>query len=142
MSQLSGAPNELSLYAIEGYWTAQQGTSLRRYTLRLDGFVSVQAPLIGGEIVTKPLRFAGNKLEMNFSTSAAGSVRVEIQDTAGKAIEEFRLADCPEIFGDNLARVVHWKGGTDASRLADTPVRLRFVLNDADLYSFQFTTKE
>ena len=142
MSQLSGAPNELSLYAIEGHWTGQKGTSLRRYTLRLDGFVSVQAPLIGGEIVTKPLRFAGNKLEMNFSTSAAGSVRVEIQDTAGKAIEEFRLADCPEIFGDNLARVVHWKGGTDVSRLADTPVRLRFVLNDADLYSFQFTTKE
>jgi len=134
------APNELSVYSLENSWKTT--CLLRRFTLRIDGFVSVQAPLKGGEFVTKPITFQGNKLEMNFSTSAAGSLRVEIQDASGKPIEGFKLEDCPEIFGDNLARVVHWKGGTDVSQLAGHQVRLRFFLKDADLYSFQFTANE
>ncbi len=36
-SSFEGAPNELSLYASEGYWHGK-GSQLRRYTLRLDGF--------------------------------------------------------------------------------------------------------
>ena len=42
-SRFEDAPNELSLYATEGYWTGTS-THLRRYTLRIDGFVSVNAP--------------------------------------------------------------------------------------------------
>ena len=75
---------------------------------------------------------------MNFATSAAGSVRVEIQDPAGKPVEGFSLADCPDHFGDTVERVVNWNNRKDVSRLAGKPVRLRFVLKDADLYSFQF----
>lgn len=136
-SDIPGAPNELSLYATESYWT---GTSdqLRRFTLRIDGFVSAQAPLAGGELVTKPLVFAGKTLVLNFATSAAGSMRVEIQDAAGKPIEGFGLSDCEEIFGDSLQRTVQWKSGADVNRLTGTPVRLRVVMKDADLYSFRF----
>lgn len=36
-SDNEGAPNELSLYATESYWTGNS-SSLRRYTLRIDGF--------------------------------------------------------------------------------------------------------
>src|SRR5690606_22128505 len=98
-SSIPDALPELSLYATESYWT---GTSsrLRRFTLRVDGFVSVNAPLSGGELVTKPLTFAGSDLFVNFSTSAAGSIRVEIQDEGGTPIDGFRLDDCQEIFGD------------------------------------------
>ena len=46
-SALSGAPHELSLYAGESYWTGK-GSAVRRYTLRLDGFVSINAPMSGG----------------------------------------------------------------------------------------------
>jgi len=136
-SALAGAPNELSLYVLEDNWT---GTSnaLRRYTLRLDGFVSVSAPVSGGELITKPIRFKGRRLELNFSTSAAGSVRVEIQDANGKPLPGFTLADCPAIFGDAIERSVTWSQGTDVGALAGQPVRLRFVLNDADVYAFQF----
>ena len=42
-SSMEGAPNELSIYASEG-GRQPDGNRLRRYTLRLDGFVSVQAP--------------------------------------------------------------------------------------------------
>jgi hypothetical protein len=139
-SHLQGAPNELSFYVSEA-GRQENGNRLRRYTLRIDGFVSVNAPLAGGELVTKPLRFEGNQLEINFSTSAAGSVRVEIQDANGDPIPGFTLADCNEQFGDEIDRVVSWKQGTDVSGLSDKTVRLRFEPKDADLYSFQFAEK-
>ncbi|WP_437192866.1 hypothetical protein [Planctomicrobium sp. SH527] len=137
-SSLPGAPPELSLYATEDYWLGEKGSKLRRYTLRLDGFVSVNAPMSGGEIVTKPLTFSGKQFEINFSSSAAGGLQVELQDANGKPIEGFALSDCPPIYGDQLDRPVSWKNGGDVSSLAGKPVKIRFVLNDADLYSFRF----
>jgi hypothetical protein len=135
---LEGAPDEISLYATEGYWEGTF-TSFRRYTLRVDGFVSAQAPLSGGEVVTKPLTFNGSQLEINFSTSAAGSMRVELQDAEGRPIPGFALTDCHLQYGDELDRTISWKSGADVSKLAGKPVRLRFELKDADLYSFQFS---
>ena len=137
-SALEGAPAELSLYASESYWTGDS-SALRRYTLRLDGFVSASAPMAGGELVTRPLTFAGKRLLVNFASSAAGDLRVEIQDAAGKPLAGFSLDDCEQLFGDSLERAVTWKTGGDVSSLAGKPVRLRFVLRDADLYALQFT---
>ncbi|MCA9069259.1 MAG: hypothetical protein KDA84_10070, partial [Planctomycetaceae bacterium] len=131
----------LSLYASEGSWHGK-GNAIRRYTLRMDGFVSVNAPLKGGEVVTKPLKFDGSRLEINFSTSAAGTLRVEIQAPSGKPIDGFALGDCAELFGDSIDRPVTWKNNPDLSLLAGKPVRLRFELRDADLYAFQFARKE
>lgn len=91
-------------------------------------------------MTTKPLVFAGKHLVANYSTSAAGSIRVEILDAAGKPVRGYTLADCPEIYGDSVAEVVRWKGGNDVGKLAGKPVRLRFVMKDADLYSVQFTS--
>ena len=113
-------------------------TGGRRYTLRLDGFVSVNAPLAGGEFITKPITFAGGKLEINYSTSAAGQMRVEIQDADGKPMPCFALEDCEPIWGDHIARIVKWKSGSDVSALASKPVRLRFEMSDADLYAVKF----
>jgi len=140
-SHLEGAPDEISLYATEGYWEGTF-TSFRRYTLRMDSFVSAQAPLKGGKLLTKPLKFDGSQLEINFSTSAAGSVRVEIQDGAGKPVPGCTLADCNEQFGDQLDRIVSWKSGTDVSQLSGKTVQLLFELKDADLYAFQFTNED
>jgi hypothetical protein len=137
-----GAPNDLSLYATEGYW---RGTSInvRRYTLRIDGFVSLNAPLSGGGLLTKPLIFDGGNLTINASTSAAGSIQVEVQDMKGNPVEGYSLADCPEIFCDDIRHVVRWKrAGGDVRPLTGKPVRLRFALKDADLYSFQFVPYE
>ncbi len=137
-SSLAGAPDELSFYSTESYWTGKS-SELRRYTLRLDGFVSIYAPMKGGELLTKPLTFTGAKLAMNFASSAAGSIRVELQDPDGKPIPGFTLEDSEEHFGDAIERVVHWKAGSDVSSLAGKSVRLRFALRDAHLYAIQFT---
>lgn len=136
-SALEGAPDELSFYAGENYWTGTS-SALRRYTLRMDGFVSVQAPMAGGELLTKPLTFAGKALSLNFSSSAAGGVQVELQDASGKPLAGYAMADCPPLFGDSLDRKVTWTADSDVSALEGKPVRLRFLLKDADLYSYKF----
>jgi hypothetical protein len=128
-------PNELSMYVNENFW---RQCKLRRYTLRLDGFVSIHTPLSGGEVITKPFTMCGKALTLNLATSAAGSIQVEIQESDGKPIEGLTIADCQEIFGDEIERVVEWKLGSDLSHFVSKPIRLRFVLRDADLYSFKF----
>jgi len=137
VSDIPGAPPELSLYVTEGYWRGTS-TAFRRYTLRLDGFVSVQTPMSGAEFITKPLLFDGARMTLNLSTSAAGGVRVEIQDASGQPIPGFSLSDCVEIIGDEIERVVRWTQGRDIRQLAGQPVRLRFVMKDADLYALRF----
>lgn len=139
-STLEGAPNELSFYATESYWTGRS-SQVRRHTLRLDGFVSASATAKGGELITKPITFSGGRLMLNLSTSVAGGVRVEIQDADGKAIPGYALDDCPPVFGDAHDRVVTWKAGPDVSSLAGKPVRLKFALNDADLFAYRFGGK-
>jgi hypothetical protein len=136
-SALDGEPNELSFYSMEGYYQGET-CQIRRYTIRIDGFVSARAPFSGGELVTKPLTFAGNRLTLNFSTSAAGGVRIELQQPDGTPIPGFALADCQEVFGDELQRTVSWTGGSDLGKVSGQAVRLRFALRDADLFSFQF----
>lgn len=121
-------PAEMSLFLTHG----------RRYTLRIDGIASVNAPLEGGELITKPLKFAGNELEINYSTSAAGEMRVELQDANGKPLPGFTLADCDPIYGDHIARTVTWQSGTDLGKLAGKPIKVRFSMSDADLFSLKF----
>lgn len=136
-SHLQGAPDEISVYATEN--AKEEGPlRIRRYTLRVDGFVSAHASLHGGHVTTVPLTFEGDSLQINFSSSAGGHVRVELQEADGTPIEGYTLGDCVEIFGDELARTVQWGEHTDLGSLAGQPIRLRFELYDADVYSFQF----
>ena len=129
-------PAEISLYYKEH--NLRPTARFRRGGLRTDGFVSAYAPFGGGELLTKPLAFAGSELVLNYSTSAAGSLRVEVQDTEGRPLEGRSLADCNEIFGDEIERVVSWSGGSDVSDLAGTPVRLRLAMEEAHVYSLRF----
>ena len=127
---------EMSLYVTRH--AGHPSWHIQRYVLRLDGFASVNAPYVGGEMVTRLFTFSGKELSLNYSTSAAGSIRVEIQDPVGQVITGYALADAQEIIGDEIERVVAWKGNTDVSSLAGKPIRLRFAMKDADLYSIQF----
>ncbi len=136
-SDLPGAPNEWSIYSTESYYEGAVN-HVRRFTVRMEGFVSVNATLCGGEMITRPLTFTGNRLLLNVSTAAAGALRAEIQTPDGQPIKGFEMANCEEIWGDTLEREVVWKDQPDLGALAGQPVRLRFTLNDADLYSFCF----
>ncbi|MCS6861393.1 MAG: hypothetical protein NZT92_13845 [Abditibacteriales bacterium] len=127
---------EMSVYVNQNY--GQLTAHLRRYSLRTDGFTSVNAPYAGGEMVTKPLQFSGRELVLNFATSAAGGIRVEIQDAAGKPIPRYTLEESVETVGNEIERVVRWRLGSDVSPLAGQVIRLRFVMKDADLFAVRF----
>ena len=130
------ASPELSLYADEGHW--KEGETLRRYTIRIDGFVSLHARQKAGEFSSRPLIFSGRTLTLNFATAAAGFLRVELQDADGRALPGFALADCDELFGDAIDRTVTWRDQNDVSGLAGKVVRLRIALSEADLYALKF----
>ena len=130
-------PREMSLYATEAYFTGNS-SRLRRYTMRIDGFVSAHTTHTPGELVTKPFTFDGKQLSLNFGTSAPGYVKVELQTADGKPIEGFTEADADVLFGDSLDRTVSWKGKEDVSTLAGKPIRMRLVMMEADVYSWKF----
>jgi hypothetical protein len=133
---LPTAPDELSIYWIDHF--RHPSVRLRRGTLRLDGFASLNAGYGGGEMITRPLQFAGRELALNFATSAAGSVRAELQNAAGQPYPGFALADSAEMYGDFIEKSMSWRGGSSVAALAGQPVRLRLVLRDADVFSLRF----
>lgn len=137
---LPGQDREHSVYATEAYYKGPAGR-LRRFTYRIDGFVSVQATAEGGTLLTKPLQFTGAELTINYRAAPAGSVRVEIVDANSQPLPGFGLADCQELRGDAIDQVVTWKGNADVSALAGRPVRLRFALREADVFAFQFRSR-
>lgn len=128
LNVLPTGPAEMSIYHRSG----------DRYVLRTDGFVSVNAASEPGSLLTKPLIFAGSQLKLNFSTSAAGSLRVELQNPDGSPISGFTMQDCRPVIGDKIDGVVEWNNKPDLAALAGQPVCLKFEFVECDLYSFQF----
>jgi hypothetical protein len=123
-----------------------------RFLQRLDGFVSLDAGGQTGTIITRPLIFEGNKLTLN--VAAKGTVKVAILNlpgreisgynvgltsTSGKPVRDFGLGDCDPIRADSVRHVVTWKGSPDVGNLAGQMVRLRFEMQNAKLYAFEFS---
>ena len=133
---LATGPIEMSIYV--GRATGQKSAWLERLTLRTDGFASLHSGYGGGEMLTRPLGFDGSELVINYATSAAGDIRVELRDEADAPIEGFSLDDCDLIIGADVDRAVTWNGNADVSRAAQQSIRLRFAMKDADLYSLRF----
>lgn len=133
---LPAGPGRIQIFVSRRY--LQDAWHIERLLLRADGFASISAPWAGGEMVTKPFTFTGNEFEINYRTGAPGFVRIEIQDVHGMPIPGYTLDDCPEVIGDEIERTVEWKQGPDVSRIAGQPVRLRFVMKDANLFSMRF----
>jgi hypothetical protein len=130
-------PDEMSVYYTQHY--RHKTAHMRRGVLRLDGIASLHGDGKPGTLLTKPLTFSGKKLTLNYATSASGNVQVELLTADGKPVPGFTLKDAPEAFGDKIDAPFAWKNGTDVSSLAGKPVRLRFTLRDADVYSYCFT---
>ena len=119
-------------------------TGIGLATLRLDGWVSIDAGKEEGTLTTKALIFEakevveGKELVVN-ANAPGGSLIVEILDEAGKPLSGFVKADCDVFRGDAIRHRVSWKGKSDLRELAGRTVRLRFHLEGAKLYSFFFT---
>jgi hypothetical protein len=65
-------------------------------------------------------------------------IMVEVQDLDGIPIEGLTLENSNEIIGNEIEKIVRWKGNPNLGEINNQPVKLRFFLKDADLYSLKF----
>ena len=103
---------------------------------KLDRFVSIDGPAVGGTLTTVPIVFRGNRLEINARTKPGGTVSVEVLSDAGRPLEGRSSSD---VFrGDELRHVVTWNGERKVSQFQGRPVVLKIHLKDTECYSFAF----
>ncbi len=96
-------------------------------------------------MTTRPLTFQGNRLLVNatgvdrYAGPGWGSVRVEILSRqTGQPLPGFSKEDCRAFTGDAVRHEVRWGEAAHLGRLEGKPVQLRFHLDRAKLFSFQF----
>ena len=119
-------------------------------TLRRDGFVSLDYPgderrvqrlqtganaLPPGTLITRPVRFGGRHLFVNFA-APAGELRAEVLDVNGAPIAPFTAAACVPVRGDSTCARVVWTGRTDLAQVSERPVRFKFTVTNGSLYAF------
>jgi hypothetical protein len=102
-------------------------------TLRLDGFIALEAGDEPGVLITKPFLLEGSQLEVN-AEALNGAVKIEVLDASGAALPSLRRS-YRNI--DELRLRPDWDGGADLNTLMGKPVRLKFTLRNARLYAFQ-----
>lgn len=103
-------------------------------TLRRDGFASLDADAKEGSLTTKRLKGTAGKLHVN-CVAQGGQLRVEVLDADGKVFPGYTRDECKPLQGDQIDALVSWKEKGDLPA-GDAPLRLRFILQNASLYSF------
>jgi len=128
-SAVEGADNELSFYLFEGHWMGEP-TRLHRYSMRMDGFMSLHAGAKEKMVVSKPFSFEGEALYANIATSARGYMYFTLTDPDGNS-----LSSC-EIFGNSTDKRIPFPASLSAFSRKEVVLTVR--MREADLYSIQF----
>jgi hypothetical protein len=106
--------------------------------LPLDRFICQKAGDKVGTITTNPFKLAGDKLHVNVD-ARDGWVQVELLDETGREIPGFSgKAAARHRAKDELRLVPQWKSRGDLSPLKGKTVKLKFTLQNAKLYAFDF----
>ena len=104
-------------------------------TLRKDRFASLDAKGSPGCVLTRKCLGMTGPLHVNYKTNDGGSLRAEVLDASGKVVRGYSKDKCNELKGDSVDAVVTWKHHTELPNTPG-PLQIRFVLQDASLYSF------
>ncbi|MEO8447359.1 MAG: hypothetical protein ABI528_07685 [bacterium] len=131
--------SRLGGYSIGRSFTLQQENihynAVQRLMNRLGRQTSAQNEI---DFKSKLFNFTGNNLVINYEAHLQGYLKFELQNASGTALTNFSINDCPAITGSNFSKIVTWNAGSNLSSIVNTPVYLRIVMSDADLYSLQF----
>ena len=118
------------------------GAGICLATLRRDGFVSIDAGIDGGYMLTRPLTYPGGRLHINARTKGDGFIKVAVRDGEGvrdgEWPEDFRFEEAVPFVGDSLSHQVTWRRTETLDSLPGAVVRLHFWMENAELYSFWF----
>ena len=130
-SDIPGADKEYMLILRENFRTAAGFNQLVKYTIRLDGFVSLHAGSETVEVVTKEFTYTGQALYANIATSGRGGAYFTLK--CGNEV----YTSC-EIFGNAADKRIRFADDDAVARLAGKPVTLTVKMFDCDIYSIQF----
>ena len=119
----------ISCYAADSAWDGDF-TALCRYTFRRDGFASFKSGWDESVITTKPFICTGEKMYLNFRTSAAGAIRIRLTDESGN------VNDSCEIFGNAVHREIVFD--KPIGSFTEKPIQMEIRMRDAEVFSFQF----
>ncbi len=134
-------------YGARGYQHHDQGdrsdVTYNLAVMRKDGFASLQATGDQRGIwVTDKLTIGRTATALRVNADVTGSLQVAVLDAeTRKPVPGFGLEDSVAFRGDAIDQIIAWKSGAGVKELAGKPIRLRIHLTNADLYSFQFTSK-
>ena len=116
-----------------GGYLPKKRITIARAAWGLDGFVSLDAGGDDGMVETVPLVPSGDRLFVN-ADSSKGELRVEVIDSEGRPVPGYRDHDCTPTRADSVRHHIRW--GERAQLPDDRPIRLRFHLRDASLFSY------
>ena len=105
-------------------------------TMRLDGFVSLDAGLQEGVVCTRPQFSTGEKLIINARCAPGGYIDVAVLDPMENHWARYRRGDCDRFTGDDVNRVVSWNGVPAVNTVVGY-TRFRFYMRKASLYSYR-----
>jgi len=103
-------------------------------TMRKDGFASLDAAYKPGTVTTKRLSGLAGELRINYR-AWGGTVQVEVLDADGNVLPGYSREDCTPLRRDAVDAVVRWKDKAELPA-EGRPIRLRFVMDKASLFSF------
>lgn len=118
----------VSCYAVDSAWDSET-VDMVRYSFRKDGFASFKSGWEESVICTKPFSFEGARFFLNFRTSAAGAIHIQLTDEAGNENHS-----C-EIFGNSVCREIAFE--KPLSQFSDRSVTMKITLKDAEVFSFK-----
>jgi len=119
--------------------------------LRPDGFVSLRAGRREAELVTKPFTWPGGKVQINYRVMGGnlrknvgldlrsdGWLRTEILDDDGNVVPGYSRDDNIVLYRDALNAEPTWTDGQqNLDSLTGKTIALRFLLREAEIYSFR-----
>ena len=117
-------------------------------TLPQDRWVGLTAGPYRATIVTHSLKFTGSKLLVDIEAGVHRQarratprfdecdVRLALEDQSGGQIEGFTIDRCQPLLTSGVHEI-NWRGA-DVGKLEGKPVRIRFEMRNAGLYTIQF----
>ena len=91
-----------------------------------------------GEFATVTFIPPGRKLRVNAVTPRAGSILVEVAGADRKPLAGRSFAEATPIVGDHTATVLSWNGNEDLGHPENSPIFLRFRMDQAQIFSLEF----
>jgi len=117
--------------------TQEAGTppsQLLSYSLRADGFMSLNATEKSALISTRVVTCNPSKIRVN--GNFRGELKAELRDEQGKAIKGFSFNESTPVTGDVTNALLAWRGQKRVHDAVKTSVALRWT--NGDLFSLRF----